>query len=494
MALVGAGTAFAANENCVRVVVAESSGEKMTFDPAYQLSNDDASLVYATYNRLMDLDDNFEVVPELATSWEQSDDGRTWTFHLRQGVTFHDGSEFDAADVVYTFRRMLDASLALPPTPVLSFLDPAGITAADPLTVQFTTKEPVAELPLMLTVKWSHIIPEGVTAEMMKNKSYGTGPFMTTEPITPETQVRILAKNPNYWKEGLPKAECLANTVVQEGLTAAVALQSGDVDLLQNVDSAVLPTLQGDPNIQLLPTGAGTSYLFYMQTDTPPFDDVRVRRALKMVVDRQQMIDTVLLGFGEPGNDNPIPPSWPLAYTGAVPERDIEGAKALLAEAGYSDGLTVELYSGEALPGGTRFAEAYKAMAAEAGINVEIVVSPADSFWDVIWLQKPFVLSGWVIRPPFEALTIAYLSDAEWNESHWRRPEYDGLVISASKETDAAKRVQMYQLAQKMLAEEGGLILPMFQHQVAALRAECTGYKPHAQTSNMNFEEISCTR
>jgi peptide/nickel transport system substrate-binding protein len=329
---------------------------------------------------------------------------------------------------------------------------------------------------------------------MMKDKSYGTGPFMTTDPITPETPIRRLARNPNYWKPGLPKAECLVNTIIQEGLTAAVALQSGEVDLLQNVDSATLPTLQGDEDVRLLPTGAGPSYLFYMQIDTPPFDDVRVRKALKMVIDRQQMIDTVLLGFGEPGNDNPIPPSWPTAYTNEAPKRDVEGAKALLAEAGHADGLTVDLYSGEALPGGTRFAEAYKVMAAEAGINVNVVVSPAESFWDVIWLQKPFVLSGWVIRPPFEAMTIAYLSDAEWNETHWRRPEFDALMKQASQTTDRAARTDLYKQAQKMLAEEGGTIIPMFQHQVAALRANCTGYKPHAQTSNMNFEEITCTR
>jgi peptide/nickel transport system substrate-binding protein len=136
-------------DNCVKVLGYESSGEKQSMDPSSMYSADDAYQIFAVYNRLLDLDDNFQAVPELAESFEASADGKTWTFHLRKGVTFHDGSEFDANDVVYTFKRLLDPRLATGAKQLLTFLDADGIRAVDPLTVTFTTKDPVSELPLL---------------------------------------------------------------------------------------------------------------------------------------------------------------------------------------------------------------------------------------------------------------------------------------------------------------------------------------------------------
>jgi peptide/nickel transport system substrate-binding protein len=489
------GLALAAGEECVHVLGNESSGEKLTLDPSQQLSSDDATLVYAIYNRLIDVDDSFEPVPELAKSWQVSDDGKTWTFHLVEGVKFHDGSDFDANDVVYSYRRLLDPALASPAAAVLSFLTPEGITAVDPLTVQITTANPVAVLPLLLTTKFTLIVPEGADAAAMKKTAVGTGPFMV-EQFDISNPVRILRKNPNYWKAGLPKAECLKITVAQEGLTAAVALQSGDADLVLSVDAASIPVLQADPNVTILETGAGTSMTLSMWIDQPPFDNPKVREAMKLAVDRQAMVDTVLLGFGEPGNDNPVPPSWPSAFTSEPLARDVEKAKALLAEAGYPDGLDIDLYTAEGIPGMVKFAEAYKAMAADAGININLINTPPDSYWDDVWMKKPFVTSGWSIRPPIEGLSVAYTKeamDAMWNETHWLRDDYEGLLQQARAELDPAKRADIIKSVQKLLATEGGVIIPLFIHQVAGMRSACSGFKPHAQNFNLNYEELVCT-
>ncbi len=486
------GVAQAAGEECVKIVGNESSGEKLTLDPGVQTSSDDAVLIFALYNRLVDLNGAFEVVPELAESWEASDGGKTWTFHLRQGVKFHDGSDFDANDVVYTFKRLIDPALAFPAAAVLSFLTPEGITAVDAHTVRFTTAEPVAELPLLFTTKFTPIVAEGATPEGMKNAANGTGPFLV-EQFDVSNPIRILRKNPNYWKAGLPKAECLRITVAQEGLTAAVALQSGEADLVLSVDAASIPMLKDDSNITLLETGAGTSMTYSMWIDQPPFDNLKVRQALKLVVDRQALVDTVVLGYGEPGNDNPVPPSWPSAFTHEPLARDVEKAKALLAEAGYPDGLTVDLYTSEGIPGMTKFAEAYKAMAADAGITVNLNVTPPDSYWDDVWLKQSFVTSGWSIRPPIEGLSVAYTKTTDWNETHWKRDDFEALLGAARSELDAEKRGQILKDAQKLLAEEGGVIVGLFIHQVAGLRSACSGYEPHAQNFNVNYEDLVCT-
>jgi peptide/nickel transport system substrate-binding protein len=133
-------------------------------------------------------------------------------------------------------------------------------------------------------------------------------------------------------------------------------------------------------------------------------------------------------------------------------------------------------------------------MAAPAGIRINLINNPADSYWDQIWLKRPFYASGWSIRPAAEGLAIAYTKDAKWNETHWRRDDYDSLLGQAKAEIDPSKRAGLYKEAQKMLTDEGGIIIPFFQHQVAAIRKECDGYRPRAQNFNVNYDTIACKR
>jgi peptide/nickel transport system substrate-binding protein len=199
----GGGAWAAAGDECVKVLGYEWSGEKQSMDPADMHSGDDAYHTFAVYNRLVDVDDNFNVLPELATEWSASPDGRTWTFKLRQGVKFHSGKDFTSADVVYSFKRLLDPALGSGAQAVLEFLDPNGIKAVDKYTVSFTTPKPVAELPVLITNKFTNIVPDGATHDQLRLHEDGTGPFMQ-EQFTPNAPVRILRKNPNCWQAGVP--------------------------------------------------------------------------------------------------------------------------------------------------------------------------------------------------------------------------------------------------------------------------------------------------
>ena len=168
----------AAGDECVKILGYEWSGEKQSMDPADMHSGDDAYHTFAVYNRLVDIDDNFNVLPELATEWTVSDDGLTWTFKLREGVKFHSGKDFSSADVVYTFKRLLDEKTGSGARAVLEFLDPDGIKAVDATTVTFTTKKPVVELPVLITNKFTNIVPDGAKQDELRLKGDGTGPFM----------------------------------------------------------------------------------------------------------------------------------------------------------------------------------------------------------------------------------------------------------------------------------------------------------------------------
>jgi peptide/nickel transport system substrate-binding protein len=492
-ALATAGAAAAADANCIKVLGYESSGEKQSMDPASLYSGDDAYHIFATYNRLVDLDADFRPVPELAESWESSADGRTWTFHLRPGVTFHDGSEFDAADVVYTFKRLFDPALATGAKQALTFLEPDGIGIVDAMTVTFTAKGPAADLPTLLANRFTNIVADGAKAEELRLRGNGTGPFVQEE-FSPGGPMRVLKKNPRYWKPGLPKAECLRITVAPEAVAAVSALKSGEADLALNVDPSVIYTLKDNPGIQLLRTGASNSMTVSMWTDTPPFDDKRVRQALKLVVDRQAMIDAVLVGYGEPAADNPVPLGSPASFADEAAAADVARAKQLLAEAGYPTGLRLDMFTAESVPGMVSMAEAYAQMAAAAGIQVTVNVTPADSYWDDVWMKKPLVTSSWSMRPPVEALSHPFLSTSEVNETHWKNPDYDQLLAKAGATTDADERLKVYQAAGRLLAEEGGIIIPMFVHQVLALRKGCRGYTPRAQNFAFNFEQLTCTK
>ena len=483
----------AAGDECVKILGYEWSGEKQSMDPADMESGDDAYHIFAVYNRLVDVDDNYKIIPELATEWSASPDNLTWTFKLRQGVKFHSGKDFTAKDVVYTFKRMLDPALGSGAKAVLEFLDPDGIKAVDDYTVTFTTKKPVVELPVLISNKFGNIVPDGAKHDDLRLHEDGTGPFMQDQ-FTPNAPVRILKKNPSYWDAGKPKADCLKITVAQEAVAAVSAMKAGQVNLMLNVDPSVIPALKDDPTVQLLQTGASNSMTIAMWVDTPPFDNVKVREAMKMVVDRQAMVNTVLLGFGETGADNPVPLASPASFTKDAPKQDIDGAKKLLAEAGHPDGIKFDLYTAEGVPGMVRMAQVYAEMAKPAGIDVNVIVTPADSFWDNVWLKKSIVTSAWSMRPPGEGLAVAYTQNAKWPETHWKRPDYDEMLLKANTTPDEAERNKTFQQVGKLMADEGGEIIPMFVHQVLALRKACTGYTPRAQNFNLNFEDLSCTK
>ena len=482
--------AQAATDGCIRVVGYEWSGEKQSMDPADMTSGDDAYHIFSVYNRLVDVDSSFQVMPELAESWSLSADGKTWTFNLRQGVKFHDGSDFDSADVVHTFRRLYDPELASGGAALMAFVKPENIVATGTHTVEFRTDEPVVELPLLITNKFTNIVPEGSTHEALRLHGVGTGPF-SQEEFAPNGPVRILRRNDNYWG-GKVKPACVRITVIQEAVSSVAAIKSGEVDLLLNVDPSTIGAVRDDPNVDLISTAASNSMTISMWTDTAPFDDPRVREALKLVIDRQAMVNTVLLGLGEVGNDNPVPLSSPFAYKTEAPVRDIARAKQLLADAGHGDGLEIDLYTGEGVPGMVNMAQVYAQMAADAGIKVNVVVTPADSYWDDVWLKHAMVNSAWSMRPPATGLAIAYTKDAKWNETHWYRDDYDGLLAKAAATLDADERAGVYKQVQQLLAEEGGVIIPMFIHQVSAMRKGCSGFVPHVNNQYLDFENIQC--
>ena len=244
----------AAGDECVKVLGYEWSGEKQSMDPADMDSGDDAYHIFAVYNRLLDVDDDGKLLPGtrdrmVGLAGRQDLDIQA---ARRREIPFRQG--FHGSRCGLHLQALLDPALASGAPAVLTFMDADSVKALDPHTVTFTTKEPVSELPLLITNKFTNIVPEGATHEALHLHEDGTGPFVQ-EQFTPNAPVRLFKKNPNYWDAGKPKSDCLQVTVAQEAVAAVSAIKSGQVDLVLNVDPSVIGALKADPNVQLLQTG-----------------------------------------------------------------------------------------------------------------------------------------------------------------------------------------------------------------------------------------------
>jgi peptide/nickel transport system substrate-binding protein len=179
-----------------------------------------------------------------------------------------------------------------------------------------------------------------------------------------------------------------------------------------------------------------------------------------------------------------------------VPPRDVEGAKALLAAAGYgpSKPLKVDLYTTDNLPGQVILAQVFKANAADAGVEVNVIVSPASEYWDKVWLHQPFVVSAHVLRPPGEAIGLSFASNSQYPETHWFKKDFDALLNTANTTIDAAARLKLYQQLEQTITEQGGDVFEGKYFTVAGIRSNCSGYEPHSQISRFDARNLTCTK
>ncbi len=484
------GGARAAAGTTLRIAAGEADGPKGTMDPAHSTADPDAARISLAYERLVVLDDTFTPRPQLAKSWESNAAADVWTFHLHGGVKFHDGQPFTAKDVIYSYRRLLDPATASPAATALSAIDPAGIEPAGDLAVRFKLKSVVVEFPALIANRFTYILREGQSEDRIRTQGIGTGPFKVQH-FVPGEEPSVFVRNEHYWRPGLPKVEAVELRSIPDPAARIAAIASGQVDLVWDLPRIGLDRLEKDPAVKVVSVRSPFVLTVSMWTDTPPFDDVRVRQALKYVVDREKVKRLVVGGRGQVGDDNPVAP-W-VRYALAEPprKRDIAKAKSLLAAAGHPDGLDLELFASNVTPGFIELATVYQAMAAEAGIRIKITRTPESEYWDNIWLKKPFILSSWSGRDADDALSVAYLSDSKWNETHWRRPEFDRLIAEARRTVDPGKRGDLYKAAQKLLRDDGGAVIPVFPDAIGATRANVTGWKLHPQQYSKDFSAVA---
>jgi peptide/nickel transport system substrate-binding protein len=453
-------------------------------NPEYMVSE----LLYSALTRLgVDM----SVEPDLAASWSSSPDLTQWTFVLRKGVTFHDGSPMTANDVVATFEAILDAKTASPARRNVGPI--TKIAAKDANTVVFTLSAPFADLPVTLAYTNAKIIPASVIKSGMAaldRAAIGTGPFKLVS-FEGDRKI-VVTRNEAYYDKARPYLDRIEIVVYPDSTAESSALISGDTDLISTLPPTEFERLKSAKGVKGLRTPSGQFCNVNFGCDQKPFNDVRVRQALALTIDRNAMVDYVTEGFGTPGNDSPMNSAYRYYAPQALKKPDIAKAKSLLAAAGYPNGLDATLIASDRPPVRTQLAVALRELAKPAGFRINVETMPHATYLDQVWKKGPFYIGFYNMQPTADAIfALLYTSDAAWNETRWNNPAFDKVVYEARATIDEKKRRALYAEAQRLMNVDTPSIIPVFFDLLAAQRDWVQGFQLHPRGAVFRLDHVS---
>lgn len=434
-----------------------------TLDPAIQLAMMPQTLVYGTLaNSLVEIDADGQPVPELAESWESTPEAKKWIFKLRKGVEFHDGKSMDADDVIYSLNwHRKEGTKSAAKTLVESIV---GMKKEDKHTVAFELESGNADFPF--TLSDYHLVVGPAETDLSKGVFTGAYVIQDFEP-----GVRAFAtRNPNYFKSDRAWFDEVEILGINDVNARTNALKTGQIDAMNRCDLKTVDLFKRMPGIQVMRQDGFKHFTFAMRTDIAPYDKNDVRLALKYAVDREQLVKTILRGYGRVGNDHPISVANRY-HAGDLPQRhyDPDKAKFHLKKAGLSS-TAFKFHAAEAaFKGAVDAGVLYREHAAKAGITIDVVREPNDGYWNNVWMKKPFCAVFWGGRPTEDMMfSTAYAKGAAWNDTFWDHRRFNELLVAARAELDETKRRGMYAEMQRIVRDEGGVVVPMFSADLAA--------------------------
>jgi peptide/nickel transport system substrate-binding protein len=463
--------------------VGGGTGESV--NPATGSSFIDASRFYNIYDPLFRVSPTLEVEPGLAIEWEPNDDSTVWTFRLRPDVVWHDGKAFSADDVIYTLQQMGDDGHTAHSS--VTNIRLADVRKVDDLTLEIPLLRSDARLYDQFVQQNTVIVQDGSTPTRLP---VGTGPFRLTE-FTPG-QRSLGVRNENYWDEGKPYVDEWEDISIDDNTARLNALLGGEIDMMSQLPFTQARAQAGGTEIQVIDAPSPALQVIIMRVDQPPFDDVRVRQAFRLIADRQALIDGALGGYGTVGNDL-AGSGLPYYMEAEAPEQDLEQARSLLAEAGQEN-LEVTLHTSDIVPGFVEAATLFAEQAREAGVTINVKREAANAYFDtsLLYTKLPFAQSFWTYSSLAAWYTQALLSDAVWNETHFRDTEYDELIQDAIGATDESSAQELWDEVQQRQLDEGGYIVWAYQNIVDAAAPNVGGITPSSffNLGGWNYRDV----
>ena len=424
------------------------------------------------YENLTWVDNDVVVQPQLAESWDISEDGLTYTFHLRQGVKFHNGQEMTAEDVKYSLERQLDPDIGSAGRGDLTMI--STIEVVDPYTLQITLVTPTGPFLAALGGRYNAVIPKDSApdGDTLRREAIGTGPYMVAEFVP--TERLVLTKNPDYWQEGVPLLDEVVIQVIPDEQTILAGLRAGNIDMAILEDANSYMLLEGDQNITLERTPAIKIDTLELPPDFEPLDDVRVRQAILLALDKESIMEAAIQGLGRVVGGMPPAMSYWFLPPEELPnqQRDVEKAKQLLAEAGYPDGFELPIRTIVGYATMSADAPVIAANLKDVGINVSIDTVDL-GVWIEDWRNRrePPTRNAWggFMDPDLLYYRHFHTQPEGMDFRRWNSQQADDLLDQGRSTTDPAERKKYYDEVQKLIAEEAPMI-PLYSPDLLVAR------------------------
>ena len=460
--------------NLMVAVLGGSSSD--TLDGDAEVSTPDLIRVTALYNGLVTYDiSGTTVVNELAEELEPNSDATQWTIRVRPDVTFHNGKTLGAEDVAYTIRRIANPSKPLNGYSVLSAVDLNNIETLDARTSSGSTS----------SSPWRPFPSSCTRATTTGSSQLATTPRTRLVPARSSTRASHLlcrassTATRNYWKSGVPYLDSV--TIVDSysnDTTALSALQAGNVDVYSEASLTVVPEAEKIAGVKAVISNTGQWIPFTMRVDQAPFNDVRVRQAMRYIVDRPQVVEVAFDGYAAVGNDvfGQHDPDYDASLKR---EQDIEQAKFLLKKAGHEN-LTIELVTSDIAGGAVNCAQVLAQQAKAAGVTINLNNVPSSTFFGPNYLKWVFAQDYWDYNPYLSQVAQATLPTSPFNECHFDNPTYIALYAQANSTLDAAKRREITHEMQMIDFTEGGYIIPAYNKIVDLMSTGVNGFPSDA--------------
>jgi len=399
-----------------------------------------------------------------------SADAKTWTIKVRDGIEFHNGKTVTAEDVAATLERHADEKSQSGALGILKNISGIKVSGKE---VIVSLHDADADFPYLMADYHLVIQPNGGKDD--PNAGISAGPYKVS---VNEPGVRHGAERfANYWGgDKLGHADQIEIIVINDATARLAALQGGQVQIINRVEPKVVDLVKRVPGVSVEATSGRGFYPFNMFCDTAPFDNNDLRMALKLAMDRDELLNKILLGYGSIGNDFPINAAYPL-FSDDIEQRKFDPEKAAehYKKSGHSGSILLRT-SDVAFPGAVDAAQLYQQSCAKAGITIEIKREPGDGYWSEVWNKQPFALSYWGGRATqAQMYSTALVSTADWNDTRFKNPQFDQMLQMARGELDQDKRKALFRDMGVLVRDEGGVIVPFFNQFIDAIAADKVG-------------------